>query len=478
MFSYVQNWWNDWTPDPESRARLVAQNIRGAVFRSALMSGLFAAAFTTYGFTSLEYIQRHQPNANLLSNVGLRFLFNGLPFAVLSLFLLRSKVGDRAKLRLWLIVFPLVINAASWIYVWPLMLTGNNTVYGPFHAANIYVFAICFIAVSPPNRYLLLLVASSIVGYWAPLLWVIRQSGDSVLLKLVALDVLHTTILNCLGSTMIYKIRVRLSKMEHQRQSDASKFLGDTVSNAIFQNRTHSLVNKKVTGVIAASDIRGYTEMMTKFPQEEVAKIMDGYHALMSEAVAKYGGFIHKSTGDGHIMTFGVMDEQVDLSDIPGIDEEAATAARNRNQSLVRAAASACREVMDGLAALVATSGLGVKISVGAAIDFGEMELRTIGNKQHRLEYDIFGRTVIRAARLEGHTKALRKNMFHDASMLILSDEAAQIGAETEHFIRVNTRSCPVRDFPEIQQLWVQLFWPGGVQGSIDPAVIVTSQAA
>ena len=195
MLSYLQNWWNDWTPDPESRTRLVAQNIKGAVFRSAIVSGLFAAAFTTYGFTSLEYIQRHQPDATLLINVGLRVLLNGLPFAAISFLLLKSKIGDRAKLLFWLMIFPLVMNAASWIYVWPLMLAGNAVVYGPIHGANLYVFAICFIAVSPPNRYLLLLVASSIIGYWAPLLWVIRQSGDSVLLQMVASDVLHTTIL-------------------------------------------------------------------------------------------------------------------------------------------------------------------------------------------------------------------------------------------------------------------------------------------
>jgi class 3 adenylate cyclase len=197
--------------------------------------------------------------------------------------------------------------------------------------------------------------------------------------------------------------------------------------------------SRRVKGYILAIDIRGYTDLTARNSDEDVGEFTSRYLGMVNETILHYGGFVHKTSGDGHLISFGIMDvdppspAELVLSIVKAFDEIAVKAEAIAEETLIEK-----------------------YVSIGAAIDFGEIDVRFVNHTSPGEGFDIFGQTIIRCARLEAHTKVIRENFFPQASLLIMSSFAAENLAEDAGFIRYQTLFKPVRDFPQIDWFLVK----------------------
>src|SRR5216683_1934301 len=137
---------------------------------------------------------------------------------------------------------------------------------------------------------------------------------------------------------------------------------------------------KTVTAVFA--DIKGSMELMEELDPEAARAIVDPALKLMIEAVARYGGYIVQSTGDGIFALFGA----------PVADEhhpQRALYAALRMQDEVRRYADRLRT--EGQAPL--------QIRVGA--NTGELVVRSLATGDGKSEYTPIGHTANLAARMQ-----------------------------------------------------------------------------
>ncbi len=55
---------------------------------------------------------------------------------------------------------------------------------------------------------------------------------------------------------------------------------------------------------IVFTDLEGYTSFASRVDQEEVRELIQAYHGLVREQIARHGGFEVKQTGDGFMIAF------------------------------------------------------------------------------------------------------------------------------------------------------------------------------
>jgi class 3 adenylate cyclase len=172
-------------------------------------------------------------------------------------------------------------------------------------------------------------------------------------------------------------------------------------------------------------DCRGFTNLALNKPEDE-KKFFEAYHKMVAHVVNSQGGFIHKTVGDGHYISFGVMDEEVDLSGIPGVEFDEPFERQRKRGDLVMHAVDAAGEIIKRFYDLRLELKLSETLAVGATIDFGNVECRFFGDPKVRLEFDASGPTVVRCARLESYTKSIIQERGVSHCILLLSEDAAQ----------------------------------------------------
>src|SRR5207248_673796 len=99
-------------------------------------------------------------------------------------------------------------------------------------------------------------------------------------------------------------------------------------------------------------DLRGYTQLVRGIGTTVSAKFMDEYHKAVSTVVGSRKGYIHKTAGDGHLVSFGLMDDLPDLSDLPGIEDELNEAEKNRGRHFLAKAIETVDAVVRNLSRL------------------------------------------------------------------------------------------------------------------------------
>ena len=146
---------------------------------------------------------------------------------------------------------------------------------------------------------------------------------------------------------------------------------------------------------------------------------MNEYHSLVSATVGEIGGHVHKLNGDGHLISFGVMDE-IPVNDLPDLGSEGVLAEQNRKKGNFERSVKAFERLMFGSEALKIKYFVGHELKVGAGLAYGEIEVKVLGDELHRKELDIVGESIVRSVRLEGYSKLLNKEIDGLSSFLVI----------------------------------------------------------
>ncbi|MGE0173288.1 MAG: adenylate/guanylate cyclase domain-containing protein [Oligoflexales bacterium] len=197
---------------------------------------------------------------------------------------------------------------------------------------------------------------------------------------------------------------------------------------------------RRAQGFIFSIDIRGYTDLAATCENDGIDRFTSTYLAMVKEKISEYGGYVHKTSGDGHLISFGIMEDGPQLE----FQDQISNCVRAFDDIVAN---------LRGIAEETLSQG---NVSLGAAIDFGDVDIRTVHHTSSEMEFDIFGPVIIRSTRLEAHTKVIRENFAGSSSLLIISPSAAQFLQDHESFIKYQTLFKPVRDFKDISWFLVK----------------------
>src|SRR5690606_15144939 len=85
------------------------------------------------------------------------------------------------------------------------------------------------------------------------------------------------------------------------------RFLGEKVSKMVFENMI-PLAPEEAYGHILILDIRGYTRFLQINDEQTTSLFMTDFYKAITHLASKYGGHVHKSLGDGFLISFSIMD--------------------------------------------------------------------------------------------------------------------------------------------------------------------------
>lgn len=439
----------------EERRQIDESLLSGVVSRASVLSLLYALAFGAYSFTSYEFLHQFEPDLTLFANLWPRLLFNSLPFLALAFYFKNHQDKVLFKCWLWTIGMPCIFVAACCIHVWPLMWRGKPEVYSYVHAANLFIIATSFIVVSPPPRLIFAQVGVFLILFVAPISYLFMRLHQHQLLLVTMGDFAISYLVSIYSAYMVYKLRLKIAKLDLSVRKAVSPFLGSALAQAIYTQRSDLLKNRKAQGIIVKMDIRGYTDFYKKNDPEFVRRFMSSYHSIVSRFVGQTNGYWHKSIGDGHLASYGVMDsESPDLTGIPGIEGDVEAATKRKKKSYFDNALKAVTSVAYQFERLKEQFDVKDDLSLGIAIAFGEVEVRVQGDEVHKQELDIDGEVILRCSRLEGYSKCIQKEGQISHSLLVVSPEL--IECTDPRMFRTWITTAPelqVRSYPEIRSV-------------------------
>jgi|GEM_PF-2547746 len=439
----------------EERTQRLA--VQDAVRRAGMVSLVLATLFGSYGLTSIGFIQKFAPGTELWDNVWPRFIFSALPFLLLARHMKFGRESDTRKLIQWIVAFSVILHVAAWIQVWPIALYVSADILTYVHGANIFLFAIVFAGVAPPRKLLAPFVLILIFIFILPLFAVAYFSKDNVVFKLVISDSLMALGSAVFLNRVVDSLRQQLARLELERAAHASQFLGPVLSKAIFNNESARLERIRCRGFIVSIDVRDSTGLQQQFGQKW-ADFRREYFALVSKLVQKHEGYTQKTVGDCHVINFGIMDFGVDLSDIPGIEQELNRAEERRLQRASGCAFTFVDQLLGEFEHLSQKHFPNRPVRLGAGLDKGWVERGIQGDASHGLELDVNGDPVNCSNRLQEYSKFLREKLGWDASILVVSPFASDYLEDVRDFSRVMTVENSVRNYPGIKWVFVKRY--------------------
>lgn len=431
---------------------------QGVAQRAAHSFFVYAFVFSIYGIMSTGIISKYDPDITVFNNSWPRFLFNGLPFLWLGFYLRKNDGNPYIKTFIWAAAQPIIFVIACCIHVWPLMHTGHLELYKYFHAANMFVITFSITYVAPARRVLSAHLAIYIILFLLPLIYLTKSDND--LASMIVNDFICMTLGASIAGHFTYRLRKQIAFLDAQIKSTLTPLVGSAVTSAIYSQRLDNLNNKSAYGLILAMDLRGYTQFMHSAPKEVSSAFMKEYHFLVSTTVGKFNGFIHKTAGDGHLISFGLMDESADLSDIRELRFEVISAEMHKSKILAESVETMFDELIEKYEQLKTKYDVTETLCIGAALASGNIEIKIQGNQDYRLEVNIDGDTIVRGARLEAYTKLMLSQLGPESSLLVYSPEIIEnLKCHTlleEWTIQNSSQS--VRDYPLIKRLYYKIW--------------------
>jgi class 3 adenylate cyclase len=157
-----------------------------------------------------------------------------------------------------------------------------------------------------------------------------------------------------------------------------------------------SLGGKYVTASVMFADIRAFTTLSENQEPSDTIELLNSYFALMFDAITRHHGTVNQMEGDGMMAIFG---------------------APVQNENHCELAARAALQMIELLAAFNDQRAMQKKreIDIGIGIATGRVIAGYTGT-QHRATYTCVGDTVNVAARIQDHTKVIRKPIVLDQS--------------------------------------------------------------
>ena len=193
-----------------------------------------------------------------------------------------------------------------------------------------------------------------------------------------------------------------------------------------------ALGGKHVDASVMFSDIRSFTSITEALSPADTIELLNGYYALMFDAIGGQGGIVNQMLGDGLMAIFG--------APLPRADH------RDR---AVRAALDML-DLAEGFNREQALRGA-VEIRIGIGIASGPVIAGFTGTLQ-RVTYTCVGDTVNLAAHLEAHTKVLRQPILIDDSTRSGLDVKVRTEAHGPAHFKSRSQPVEVYSVPPGQQ--------------------------
>jgi len=160
---------------------------------------------------------------------------------------------------------------------------------------------------------------------------------------------------------------------------------------------------QRIQAVVWLCDLRGFSAVANRVPQEEVVEILDAYLEVMARPVLDNHGQILKFMGDGFLATF-------DLS------------LRDRQDVCINAVKAAAQLLANFPQFNAERRAAGKStLDFGIALHLGEVLYGNIGTRE-RLDFTVVGSAVNEASRIEALCRPLRRKVlvssaFHEAAV-------------------------------------------------------------
>ncbi len=230
---------------------------------------------------------------------------------------------------------------------------------------------------------------------------------------------LNLVLLRARINASLEKKRLRDQQRELIRRFATSEVAEDLLSSGF------TLGGKRVEASVMFSDIRSFTSIVESQTPEQVIDLLNTYYTLMFDAITGHGGVVNQMEGDGLMAIFGAPAPQPD----------------HRLQAVQ--AAQEMIELIRLLNREQAPQGK-AELHIGIGIASGEVIAGFTGTVT-RATYTCVGDTVNLAARLEEHTKVLKRPILIDqATCQGLSDD---LGVESCGTAEIRGFSSPVPVF-------------------------------
>ncbi len=440
----------------EEQLQVEKSLLEGVVSRAGTLFFTWSFISTLYGFLSIDLFRHKMPELSLWDNVWPRIVFSSIPLYLTAILYKRHQSKTKIKAFLTIFLLPVFLVGASMIKAWPLIWGGDYNFYLQFHATNIIAMASGIFVISASPRLVLSQAIGFIIIYFGPLFYLFSNSDyNTQLAQIIFSDSLMVAIILVVTLKSIYQLRLDLAYDENKRRHKASLFLGKKLADAIYESRTMVLEDFTREGLIMSVDLRGYTKFVQSTDQSIVRLFMSDYYSLVTKVLSTKKSFLHKTSGDGLLISFGIMENDVDLSDLPEARQTDELIHARKKVECLRQANLVFLELADGLEILAKKHQISQAIVLGSGCAFGSIEVIVRGDENYRQELDIQGATIIRAVRLESYSKLLNFQIDAESSFMLLSTELMTSAGLEQGFKTwmVTSEKDQVRDFPEIKMM-------------------------
>lgn len=438
------------------------QLLEDASHRFGALSFVFAFGFSLYGFASFETLVEFDRGLALWDNVWPRLMLNSLPYLLLGFFARNKSFSPRLRCVVLSILIPFIFSLACMIHAWPIMWKGQVQLYSLLHGANVFVMTIALISVSPPLAVLRMFLGCFCLFFVLPVIAILVRNGDKSLIQLFVGDMTIFLPVIYVTARSIHILRENLEKSQREIKESITPFLGHYLAKALYEKQHEMLKDRKENGILMSMDIRNSSEILRTLNDDAAKQLMQRYQERLVAILSECGAHLHKSMGDGHLISFGLLDVP-NLSDIPSLREENEKSEAARITHYSARALRVHEKMSTSFAELLDEFGLDDSKEIGlvTAVAYGEVSISVTGDSKHRQELDLAGQVVVKSARLEQHSKLLRalhpewKSRYH--GLIIVAPELIadfeRIPRSWASFETVGNQQ--VRDFPEVERILV-----------------------
>lgn len=440
----------------EEEALVQQKLLEGVVSRASFVCFIWGIAVLVWGVASLEIFRVVQKDLTLIENLVPRFFFNTIPAFMFGFWYRKYSVNPNIKAYSTAISLPFLLASAALVNAWPLLWNGHYELYLYLHAANLITISTALALTSGTPRVIILQAIGFFSLFWLPIIVMLaRDQQNAILINLILNDYGLVLAVFIPGLYAVHKLRYKLAIADKRVKELTRSFLGSPLTQAIYEDGVDGLANFIRNGIMLAVDMRGYTNFVHNVDSKVVKAFMKKYHTIVSQAVGNNSGYLHKSSGDGHMISFGVMDANVDLTDIPGYDDEIKRSDGAKKAVYFLNSIKTFVHMLLEFEKLKSEFKVNVPLLIGAGIAFGPVEVVLRGDKRFRQELDIDGETIVRAVRLESYSKFLNINVDQDSSFLLISPELASevLGVPGIHEWKT-VGEGQIRDYPWIEKIY------------------------
>jgi len=441
---------------PSQKVELELRLDQQAAQRARYLSVLIAAGTLAFALNSVSALQIFKPSLTPSEIVLWRTFLGVIPFLLFFCLDYYPKLKKFANVRVFTVLYVFSFVLQALVDIWPIAWGGRADILLFVGSVNSIYICAAQILLALPGKHFMFMAILVICFIWVPITSIGALKSEDVFRMTVVNDISLAVGLGLSGSFIVSRLYQQLELLRLRFEIQSRAFLGKPLQRAIFDGKTQHLQAKKRDGFIAVVDIRDSTKLSRTHGQRW-NNFFETFISHVSQTVEHYDGTYIKSTGDGFILAFGLFRDDIDLSDLPGIEEKEAHAKEEIWTDLTRSTLNCFEDIYQTFLQLSHEHFPKLNIKIGVGIDRGAVDSGVRGSQTH-LEFDVWGDKVNIAAKIEALTKSLSSNEPDSVLTLALSPYASDYLTDYSTFQRVMLTDGQISGSPNIKWLLVRRF--------------------